>query len=282
MAEQRRITLKSQRELALMREADRIVADTLVLLSDHARPGVTTLELDALAWEYIRSQGAEPSFPLVNFNGAACISVNNEIVHGIPGKRALREGDIVSIDLGAVYKGWHGDAALTAPVGQIGAGAQRLLDATKQALALGIARVRPGAHLYDIGGAVEDYVKGLRLGLVRQYVGHGVGREMHEEPQVPNYRPEGKGRGPVLRPGMVIAIEPMINLGGDATKALDDGWTVVTKDKSLSAHFEHSVAVTATGYEILSRPSDPARMWGDPADYGFGPSHDAQQMEKLG
>jgi methionyl aminopeptidase len=279
MAEQRRITLKSQRDLALMREADSIVADTLVLLADSARPGVTTRELDGVAREYIRGRGGEPSFPLVKFDGAVCISVNNEIVHGIPGKRALREGDVVSLDLGVVYKGWHGDAALTAPVGKIGVDAQRLLDDTKHALALGIARVAPGAHLYDIGAAVEGYVKGLRLGLVRQYVGHGIGREMHEEPQVPNYRPEGKGRGPALRPGMVIAIEPMINLGGDATKALDDGWTVVTKDGSLSAHFEHSVAVTATGYEILSRPSDPTRMWGDPADYGLG---HAQQMEKLG
>ncbi len=280
MAEQqRRITLKSPRDIALMREADRIVADTLTLLAEHARPGVTTRELDRLAWEYIRGQGAEPSFPLVKFDGAACVSVNNEVVHGIPGKRVLREGDIVSLDLGVVYKGWHGDAALTAPVGKVGPDAQRLLDVTKRALALAIARVAPGAHLYDIGGAVEDYVKGLRLGLVRQYVGHGVGREMHEEPQVPNYRPEGKGRGPVLRPGMVIAIEPMVNLGGDATKALKDGWTVVTKDGSLSAQFEHSVAVTATGYDILSRPSDPTRMWGDPADYGLG---QAQQLEKLG
>jgi len=281
MAE-RRITLKSAREIGLMREADSIVADTLVLLADHARPGVTTRELDHLAWEYIRGRGAEPSFPLVKFAGATCISVNNEIVHGIPGKRVLREGDIVSLDLGVVYKGWHGDAALTAPVGAVGADTQRLLSATKQALALAIAQVRPGAHIYDIGGAVEDYVKGMHLGLVRQYVGHGVGREMHEEPQVPNYRPEGKGRGVVLRSGMVIAIEPMINLGGDATRALDDGWTVVTKDGSRSAHFEHSVAVTATGYEILSRPSDPTRMWGDPADYGLGQPEHRQSMEKLG
>ncbi len=282
MAE-RRITLKSQREIGLMREADRIVADTLALLADGAKPGVTTRELDALAWDYIRSQGAEPSFPLVNFNGAACISVNNEIVHGIPGKRVLRAGDVVSLDLGVVYKGWHGDAALTAPVGAMGANAARLLDATKRALAIGIAQVRPGAHLYDIGGAIEDYVTALRLGLVRQYVGHGIGREMHEEPQVPNYRPEGKGRGPVLRSGMVIAIEPMVNLGGAATTALNDGWTVVTKDGSLSAHFEHSVVVTTMGYEILSRPSDPTRMWGDPADYGLAPETDvAQNREKLG
>jgi len=281
MAE-RRITLKSARELGLMREANGIVADTLVLLADHARPGVTTRELDDLAWEHIQSRGGEPSFPLVNFDGATCISVNNEVVHGIPGKRVLREGDVLSLDLGVVYKGWHGDAALTAPVGKVGADAQRLLDVTRRALALAIARVRPGAHVYDIGAAVEEYVKGLRLGLVRQYVGHGVGREMHEEPQVPNYRPEGKGRGVALRPGMIIAIEPMVNLGGDATKALDDGWTVVTKDGSLSAQFEHSVAVTATGYEILSRPSDPRRMWGDPADYGFGQSEHRQSMEKLG
>jgi methionyl aminopeptidase len=262
-----------------MREADRIVADTLVLLADTLRPGITTRELDGVATEYIRSRGAKPSFPLVNFNGTTCISVNSEIVHGIPGKRVLREGDIVSLDLGAVYQGWHGDAAITAPVGMVSAQAQHLLDVTAHALAVAIARVRPGAHLYDVSGAVEDYIKSEGLGLVRQYVGHGIGREMHEEPQVPNYRPDKGGRGPVLRPGMVIAIEPMVNAGGAATVALDDGWTVVTKDGSLSAHFEHSVAVTSQGYEILSRPSDAARMWGDPVEYGLART---ASWEKLG
>lgn len=278
MAE-RRIVLKSPREIAVLREADRIVADTLVLLADHARPGVTTRELDALATQYVRSQGAEPSFPLVKFDGTICISVNDEIVHGIPGKRALRDGDVVSLDLGVIYKGWHGDAAITVPVGRISAEAQRLLDVTSRALALAIAQVRPGGHLYDIGGAVEDYIAAERMGLVRQYVGHGIGREMHEEPQVHNYRPEKGGRGPVLRPGMVLAIEPMVNLGKDETKTLDDKWTVVTKDGSFSAHFEHSVAVTTSGYEILSRPSDPSRMWGDPTDYGLV-RHTS--LEKLG
>lgn len=278
MAE-RRITLKSQRDLALMREADHIVADTLVLLADAARPGVTTRELDDLATEHILSRSGKPSFPLVNFDGSACISINDEIVHGIPGKRVLREGDVVSLDLGVVYQGWHGDAAITVPVGAISAEAQRLLDVTKRALALAIAQVRPGAHLYDVSGAVEDYVNLERMGLVRKYVGHGIGREMHEEPQVPNYRPERGGRGPVLRPGMVLAIEPMVNLGHADTVALDDGWTVITRDHSLSAHFEHSVAVTGTGYEILSRPGDASRMWGDPADYGLG---QAEKMEKLG
>lgn len=262
-----------------MRAANHIVADTLLLVADHARPGVTTRELDDVATEYVRSRGGEPSFPLVHFNGTLCISVNNEIVHGIPGKRVLRDGDIVSLDLGVVYRGWHGDAAITAPVGTISPQAQYLLDVTKQALALAIAQVRPGGNLYDVGGAVEDLVTAERMGLVRQYVGHGIGRDMHEEPQVYNYRPTTGGRGVALRPGMVIAIEPMVNLGGADTVALDDGWTVVTKDGSLSAHFEHSVAVTAQGYDILSRPSDPSRMWGDPADYGLGQQ---KSLGKLG
>jgi len=266
---ERRITLKSARELAIMREADRIVADTLVLLADQARPGVTTRELDDLATEYVLSRGAKPSFPLVNFDGTTCISINNEIVHVIPGARVLHAGDIVSLDLGVTYQGWHGDAAITVPVGRISPQAQHLLDVTARALARAIAQVRPGGHLYDVSGAVEDYINEERLGLVRQYVGHGIGRSMHEEPQVPNYRPSQGGRGPVLRPGMVLAIEPMVNLGSGETVALDDGWTVVTKDSSLSAHFEHSVAVTAQGYEILSRPSDSSRMWSDPVDYGL-------------
>ena len=276
---ERRIILKSPRELALIREADNIVADTLVLLADNARPGVTTRELDELATEYVSSRDARPSFPLVNFDGTICISVNDEIVHGIPGKRVLREGDIVSLDLGVIYKGWHGDAAITVPVGRISADAQRLLDVTSRALALAISKVRPGAHLHDVGGAVEDSVNIARMGLVRQYVGHGIGRDMHEEPQVPNYRPDKGGRGPVLRPGIVLAIEPMVNLGRADTVALGDGWTVVTKDHSLSAHFEHSVAVTAQGYEILSRPTEPARMWSDPNDYGLGRN---ESLEKLG
>src|SRR5918912_1035186 len=223
---ERRITLKSTRELAIMREANRIVADTLVLLADQARPGVTTRELDDLATEHVLSRGAKPSFPLVNFDGTTCISINNEIVHGIPGKRVLRAGDIGSLDLGVTYQGGHGDAAITVPVGSVSPQAQRLLAVTARALALAIA-------------------------------------------QVPNYRPSQGGRGPVLRPGIVLAIEPMVNLGSGETVALDDGWTVVTKDSSLSAHFEHSVAVTAQGYEILSRPSDASRMWSDPVEYGL-------------
>lgn len=262
-----------------MREANNIVADTLVMLAGSARPGVTTRELDDLATAYVRRRGASPSFPLVKFDGTVCISVNNEIVHGIPGKRVLRDGDIVSLDLGVVFKGWHGDAAITAPVGRINDAARRLLDVTARALALAITQVRPGGHLYDVGGAVEDFINAERMGLVRQYVGHGIGRDMHEEPQVHNYRPSREGRGPVLRPGMVLAIEPMVNFGRADTVALNDGWTVVTKDGSLSAHFEHSVAVTPHGYEILSRPSDPSRMWSDPADYGLVTQ---KSLEKLG
>jgi len=265
----KRIILKSRGEIALLREADSIVADTLQLLADNVKPGTATRDLDKLSWEYIHSRGGEPSFPLVKFAGATCISINEEIVHGIPGKRMLLDGDIVSLDVGVVYKGWHGDAAITVPVGQISAQAQNLLDVTAEALAIGIARVHPGAHLYDISGAIEDFIASKGLGLVRQYVGHGIGRSMWEEPQVPNYRPENGGRGPVLASGMVFAIEPMINAGGAATKPLSDGWTVVTKDKSLSAHFEHSIAVTEAGYEILSRPTNPSRMWGDPSAYGL-------------
>lgn len=278
MAE-RRITLKTPREIDVMREANRIVADTLLLAADHARPGVTTRELDDLATRHVLSRGGKPSFPLVHFDGTMCISVNSAIVHGIPGRRALREGDVVSLDLGVVYKGWHGDAAITVPVGVISAEAQHLLDVTSHALALAIAQVRPGGHLYDVGGAVEDLVNAERMGLIRQYVGHGIGRDMHEEPQVYNYRPNKGGRGVALRPGMVLAIEPMVNVGGADSVVLDDKWTVVTKDGSLSAHFEHSVAVTAQGYEILSRPSDPSRMWGDPAAHGLA---ERESLEKLG
>lgn len=248
-----------------MRRANRIVADTLVLLADAMRPGMTTRELDVLAEEHIRRQGGEPSFRLVGFDGAACISVNNEIVHGLPGGRRLLEGDIVSLDLGVILEGWHGDAAITVPVGEVSQETQRLLQVTEESLARAIAQVRPGGHVHDIGGAVEGFVTAEHMGLVRQYVGHGIGRQMHEDPQVYNYRPTGVGRGPVLRPGLVIAIEPMVNLGKDETSQLDDGWTIVTKDGSLSAHFEHSVAVTDDGYDILSRPGNPSRMWGDPA-----------------
>ena len=277
--QEKKIVLKSAQEIDLMRAADGIVADTLLLLADHARPGVTTRELDDLSAAHIRRRGGEPSFPLVKFDGATCISVNNEIVHGIPGARVLQDGDIVSLDVGVVYQGWHGDAALAVPVGTISADAQRLLTVTEHALAIGIAQVRPGGHVYDIGAAIEEYIASEGLGLVRQYVGHGIGRSMWEPPQVPNYRPARDGDGALLQPGMVFAIEPMVNLGADETLALDDGWTVVTKDGSLSAHFEHSIVVTDDGYEILSRPADAARLWGDPTRHGVDGS---KGMRKTG
>ena len=228
----------------------------------------------------MRSRGGEPSFPLVNFDGTMCISVNNEIVHGIPGKRVLREGDIVSLDLGVIYKGWHGDAAMTVPVGTISAEAQRLLDVTARALALAIAQVRPGGHLYDIGGAVEDYVNAERMGLVRQYVGHGIGREHARGATSAELSPGTRADAArCCGPAWFWLSSRWSTWRRDDTVALDDGWTVVTKDGSLSAHFEHSVAVTAQGYEILSRPSDPSRMWGDPA---IMDSWNAQSLEKLG
>ncbi len=247
------IILKSEREIGLMREAGRIVAECHEYLARAIRPGVTTGELDALAEEFIRRRGGIPTFKgYRGYPASICTSVNDEVVHGIPGKRVLVAGDIVSIDIGVTYKGYVGDAARTWPVGRVGEEAQRLMRVTHEALLAGIAQAWPGNRLSDISHAVQRHVEGHGFSVVREYVGHGIGREMHEEPEIPNFGPPGKG--PVLAPGMVLAIEPMVNAGGYEVYTAGDRWTVRTRDGSLSAHFEHTVAVTKHGPLILTVP----------------------------
>lgn len=247
------IICKSEAELELMREAGRVVAETHRLLSQAIRPGVTTKELDQIAETYIRSQGAEPSFKGYNgFPASICTSVNEELVHGIPGNRKLQEGDIISIDIGAQVQGYHGDSAWTYPVGNISAEAKRLLEVTERSLYKGLAEIRPDVRLYTISHAIQTCIEDEGFSVVREYVGHGVGTSLHEEPQIPNFGPPG--RGPRLKPGMALAIEPMVNAGERYVKTLADNWTVVTVDGSLCAHFEHTIAVTADGYEILTLP----------------------------
>lgn len=242
------ITIKSPREIETMAAAGRIVAATLTLLGRHIRPDVTTEELDHLAETFIRSHpGAQPSFKgLYDFPCTLCTSINQEIVHGIPSpKRVLHDGDILSVDVGVRLDGLHADSAATFPVGDVGPEAERLLAVTRRALAAGVAQARAGNHVGDIGHAVQRVAEEAGYSVVRELVGHGIGAAFHEEPQVPNYgKPK---RGARLVPGMTIAIEPMINLGGAAIRTLDDKWTVVTQDGSLSAHFEHTVAIGENG-----------------------------------
>ncbi|GIP41475.1 methionine aminopeptidase [Paenibacillus sp. J31TS4] len=246
------IICKSESELTLMREAGRIVAETHRLLAQAIRPGVTTQELDQIAEQYIRSQGAVPSFKGYNgFPGSICASVNEELVHGIPGPRKLKEGDIISLDIGAQYQGFHGDSAWTYPVGQISEEAARLLKVSEQALYDGLAKAGPDVRLFSISHAIQRTVEEAGFSIVREYVGHGVGRDLHEDPQIPNYGPPD--RGPRLKPGMVLAIEPMVNAGERYVKTLTDNWTVVTVDGSYCSHFEHTIAITADGYEILTK-----------------------------
>ena len=234
-----------------MREAGRITARALRLVGGHVRPGVTTGELDRVAEQAIREEGAVPAFlGYHGFPASICTSLNSQVVHGIPGKVRLREGDIISIDIGAIHEGYYGDSASTFAVGQVSDVAQRLMDATRRSLEAGIAACEPDRHLYDVSNAVQTVAEGAGFSIVRGYVGHGIGQAMHEEPNVPNYGPAGKG--PVLKEGMVFAIEPMVNAGDAAVESLDDGWTVVTRDGSLSAHFEHTVAVTASGPLVLT------------------------------
>ena len=253
------ITIKSDKEIELMRQASKVVAEAKAHVKDAVKPGVTTAALDRIAEKVIRGMGAVPSFKgyaaggPIPFPGTICASINNEIVHGIPGKRRLKEGDIFSVDVGAIVNGFHGDSAFTVGVGEISEQAQRLIDATREALAQGIAQARAGKRIGDISHAVQVYAEGQGYSVVRKYVGHGIGRSLHEDPQVPNH---GKaGRGPRIRKGMAIAIEPMLIIGKRYTKQLDDGWTVVTADGSLSAHFEDTIAITANGAERLSTPS---------------------------
>ncbi|WP_134704789.1 type I methionyl aminopeptidase [Ammoniphilus sp. YIM 78166] len=247
------IICKSKSELEIMREAGRIVALTHQELSKSIRPGISTLELDELADQFIRSLGATPSFKgYGGFSGSICASVNQELVHGIPGPRVLQDGDIISIDIGAEYKGFHGDSAWTYAIGSITDEAKKLMDVTEQSLYKGLEQAVPGARLSDISHAIQAYVEAQGLSIVREYVGHGIGRNLHEDPQIPNYGPPG--RGPRLKPGMVLAIEPMVNAGERYVRTLEDNWTVVTVDNSLCAHYEHTIAITDDGYEILTKP----------------------------
>ena len=246
------IVLKTGCELKIMKEACRISAGALQLVGRAVEPGVTTAELDRIAEEYIRSEGAVPNFK--NYDGypaTACISVNNEVIHGIPTeKRKIKQGDIVSVDLGAMFEGYHGDNAATFACGDISDEAKRLMDATKESLYEGIKAARAGGRIGDIGYAVQSYVEARGYSVVRQFVGHGVGTHLHEAPEVPNFGIPG--RGIRLLPGMTIAIEPMVNIGKPDVKVMPDGWTVLTKDGSLSAHFEHTVAVTSDGPQIMT------------------------------
>lgn len=245
------IICKSEAELELMREAGRIVAETHRRMAEAVKPGVTTKQLDHIAEEYIRSQGATPSFKGYNgFPGSICVSVNEELVHGIPSHRILQEGDIISIDIGAQYHGYHGDSAWTYGVGQISPEAARLLEVTEQSLYAGLDEVKSQVRLFTISHAIQKVAEDAGFSIVREYVGHGIGTELHEEPQIPNYGTPG--RGPRIKPGMVLAIEPMVNMGERFVETLDDGWTVVTVDGKYCAHFEHTVAVTENGYEILT------------------------------
>jgi len=250
------IQLKSGREIELMAAGGKILADTVEHLRASVHPGISTGELDDIAEAFIRSHdGAVPAFKgLYGFPGSICASVNQEIVHGIPSKkRVLREGDIISIDVGVGYKGYFTDSATTVPVGEISGEAKRLLDVTKASLEAGIAAAKPGNHIGDIGAAVQAVVEAEGFSVVRDLVGHGIGVEFHEEPQVPNYgKPKRREK---LVSGLTLAIEPMVNVGGPATKTLSDKWTIVTVDGSLSAHFEHTVAITDDGPRVLTRAS---------------------------
>lgn len=245
------ITTKSKHELEIMREAGRIVAMAHAAVKQLIAPGITTRELDAEVEKVILQAGATPSFKgYQGFPAAICASVNEELVHGIPSSKKLHDGDIISVDIGAYYKGYHGDSANTFAVGKISIEAQRLLEVTEASLFEGIKMAKSGNHLSDISHAVQVYVEAKEMSIVRDYVGHGIGREMHEPPQVPNYGLPG--RGIRLRPGHVLAIEPMVNLGGPDVRTLADNWTVITEDGSLCAHFEHTVAITEEGPEILT------------------------------
>ena len=245
------IIIKSDREIAIMRQAGRIVATVLELLKWQLRPGMKTKELDVIVARELKKLGAKPSFKgYRGFPANLCVSVNDEIVHGIPGERILCEGDIVSLDLGDIFKGFQGDAALTVGVGKVGPQAKELMETTEGALKAGIAAAYPEARLGDISVAIQNYAESRGYSVVREYTGHGIGREMHEEPQIPNFGLPGTG--PVLKRGMTLAIEPMVNIGDWHTRLRDDHWTVLTADGSLSAHFEHTIAITDDGPEVLT------------------------------
>ncbi|WP_100406014.1 type I methionyl aminopeptidase [Bacillus solitudinis] len=246
------IICKTKREIEIMREAGKIVALTHIALKEHIQPGITTLELDEIAEKLIRSHGATPSFKGYNgFTGSICASVNEELVHGIPGKRVLKDGDIISVDIGAFLNGYHGDSAWTYAVGEVSDEDKKLLEVTEASLYKGLDFALPGGRLSDISHAIQSYAEPFGFSIVREYVGHGVGQDLHEDPQIPHYGPPGKG--PRLKTGMVLAIEPMINAGNRYVRTLSDDWTVVTVDGKKCAHFEHTIAITDTGYEILTK-----------------------------
>ena len=253
------IALKSRAEIAAMRRSCQVAARALQAVVDGVVPGVTTRDLDRIAEDQVRALGGVPSFlGYRGFPASLCASVEDEVVHGIPGRRRLREGEIVSLDLGALVDGFHGDTAVTVPVGKVSETVARLLRVAAEALEVGIQAVRPGAKLGDVGAAIQRYCERHGFSVVREYAGHGVGRLLHEEPPIPNFgRP---GTGIVLRPGMTLALEPMVNLGGHEVVTDPDGWTVRTKDHKPSAHFEHTVAVTEDGHEVLTRLRDGASV----------------------
>ncbi len=246
------IILKSNQEIKLIEKACRIAAEALEMLGELIRPGVKTKELEEYAEAFIKARGGTPAFKgYRGYPASICVSINNQVVHGIPSDRLIKEGDIVSIDLGVVYQGYYGDAARSYAVGRIGELQKRLLEVTERALYKGIEKARPGNRVGDISAAIQDYVESNGFSVVRAFVGHGVGRFLHEEPQVPNFgRP---GKGPRLKEGMTIAIEPMVNTGSPDVMVLDDGWTAVTADGGYSAHFEHTVVITKNGAEILTK-----------------------------
>jgi methionyl aminopeptidase len=245
------IPCKSEAELQKMRISGRVNASVLAELSAHVAPGMTTKQIDGMAERLIRAQGGEPAFlGYHGFAGSICLSLNEEVVHGIPGERQLRDGDLLKMDIGSIVDGWYSDMACTVAIGEVSAEAKALLQATEEALFVGIRAMRPGAHVSDIGYAVQTFVEARGYSVVRQLVGHGIGRKLHEEPQVPNF---GKrGAGVKLKAGMVLAVEPMVNQGGWQVFTKPDQWTVVTADGKLSAHFEHTVAIAPDGYEILT------------------------------
>ncbi len=246
------VSIKSPREIELLKIAGEITGSTHNYLKPYIKPGITTKQLDTLAEEYIRSRGATPSFKgYEGFPATICASINEEVVHGIPGNRKLKEGDIITLDIGACFKGYHGDSAWTYAVGKISKEKQKLMDVTKESLFKGLEQIKPGKKLGDIGHAIQTYAESFGYGVVRELVGHGVGTSVHEEPDVPNY---GKpNTGLTLKEGMVIAVEPMITMGNKEICILEDDWTIITEDEKPAAHFEHTIVVTKDGYEILTR-----------------------------
>jgi|SRR5690554_838899 len=247
------IIIKTPREIEIMKEAGDILAQTHELIKEHIKPGITTAKLDKLAEEFITSKGAIPSFKGYNgFKGSICTSINEVVVHGIPSKKAvLKNGDIISIDIGVYYKGYHADAAITHPVGNINDKVKQLLKVTEEALYEGLKEAKPGNHLSNISHRIEQFIKPHGYGIVEEFTGHGIGKDLHEDPYVPNFGEPNQG--PILKEGMTFCVEPMVNMGTKEVKILRDNWTTVTIDRKYSAHFEHTIAITKDGYEIITK-----------------------------